>query len=90
VTLRIPMEEYLLGLAEMPDSFHMEALKTQVVTARSYATYARPGMGEEVSKSSSRQEPVACHVFDDTRNQVYRGSRQRSSGPRLSLPPPPR
>jgi SpoIID/LytB domain protein len=82
LTLRLPMEEYLLGLAEMPDSFHMEALKTQVVTARSYATYLALGYGEEVSNSSSRQEQCWCHVYDDTRNQVYRGSRSTVEWPK--------
>ena len=35
----IPMEEYLIGvvLAEMPASFHLEALKAQAVAARTFA-----------------------------------------------------
>lgn len=36
---RMPLEEYVKGVvaAEMPTSFHMEALKAQAVVARSYA-----------------------------------------------------
>jgi stage II sporulation protein D len=41
VPVSIPLEEYLLGvvLAEMPSSFHLEALKAQAVVARTYALY---------------------------------------------------
>src|SRR5690554_789037 len=36
---KIPIEEYVKGVvaAEMPGSFHMEALKAQAVAARTYA-----------------------------------------------------
>ena len=33
----ITMEDYLLGIAEMPSDWHLEALKVQAVAARSYA-----------------------------------------------------
>lgn len=33
----MPLETYLLGIYEMPDSWPMEALKAQVIAARSYA-----------------------------------------------------
>lgn len=42
---QMPLEQYLLGIYEMPDSFPMEALKAQVVAARSYAI-AYTGSGE--------------------------------------------
>lgn len=40
-TVEIELEEYLLGVvaAEMPATFHMEALKAQAVAARTYALY---------------------------------------------------
>ncbi|MCC7303996.1 SpoIID/LytB domain-containing protein [bacterium] len=35
----LSMDEYLYGLAEMPSSWAMEALKVQAIAGRSYATY---------------------------------------------------
>lgn len=37
VSVHLPMEEYLDGIAEVPFGWHPEALKAQVVAARSYA-----------------------------------------------------
>ena len=44
----LDLEEYLVGvvLAEMPASFHEEALKAQAVVARTYAVRAREGKGK--------------------------------------------
>lgn len=43
----IPLETYLLGIYEMPDSWPMEALKAQAISARSYAlAYTNNGAGE--------------------------------------------
>ena len=60
--LHIPMEEYLLGVVpyEMSDSFPLEALKAQAVTARTYA----------LKKSGSTQD---YDVVDNTNDQVFRG-----------------
>lgn len=51
------LEEYLLGIYEMPDSFHMEALKAQVIAARSYAlSYTNNGEKEICTTQS-------CQVY---------------------------
>ncbi|MBI2018214.1 SpoIID/LytB domain-containing protein [Candidatus Daviesbacteria bacterium] len=43
----IPLETYLLGIYEMPDSWPIEALKAQAAAARSYAlAYTNNGSGE--------------------------------------------
>lgn len=43
----IPLETYLLGIYEMPDSFPLEALKAQAIAARSYAlSYTNNGSKE--------------------------------------------
>lgn len=43
----MPLETYLLGIYEMPDSFPMEALKAQAIAARSYAlSYTNNGSKE--------------------------------------------
>lgn len=53
----MPLEEYLLGIYEMPNSFPMEALKAQVVAARSYAI-AYTGNGEREICTTQ-----ACQVY---------------------------
>ena len=53
----IPLETYLLGIYEMPDSFPMEALKAQAISARSYAlAYTNNGAGEICTTQ-------ACQVY---------------------------
>jgi stage II sporulation protein D len=59
----VAMEDYLLGVvpSEMPASWPAEALRSQAITARSYAAYAlHPSSG-------------AFDVYDDTHSQVYHG-----------------
>ncbi len=60
--LHIPMEEYLLGVVpyEMSDSFPLEALKAQAVTARTYA----------LKRTGSAQD---YDVVDNTNDQVFKG-----------------
>lgn len=53
----IPMEEYLKGIYEMPGDWPIEALKAQVVAARSYAlAYTHWGEGEICTTQS-------CQVY---------------------------
>ena len=49
---------YLLGIAEMPSSWHPEALKAQAVAARTYA-YRYKSQGSEICTSE------ACQVYND-------------------------
>jgi SpoIID/LytB domain protein len=56
----IDLENYVYGIAEMPSSWNMEALKAQAVAARTYA-YIRKG-------SSGTYD-----LFDDQNSQVYVG-----------------
>ncbi len=60
--LQLPVEEYLLGVVpyEMSDSFPLEALKAQAVTARTYAL-KRVGSSQDYD------------VVDNTNDQVYKG-----------------
>jgi SpoIID/LytB domain protein len=60
--LHVPMEEYLLGVVpyEMSDSFPLEALKAQAVTARTYA----------LKRTGSTQD---YDVVDNTNDQVFKG-----------------
>ena len=72
-------EQYLWGIAEMPSSWHAEALKAQAVAARTYA-YRYKVDGKEIctteacqvfSKSKSNNPPDAWkQAVADTRGQV--------------------
>lgn len=50
--------KYLLGIAEMPSSWHPEALKAQAIAARSYA-YRYKNEGKEICTTE------ACQVYND-------------------------
>lgn len=64
----VDLEEYLLGVvpAEMPASWHIEALKAQAVAARSYA-WAHLGKGSKWAKSQGYD------LVPDVRDQAYKG-----------------
>ncbi len=66
--LHIPMEEYLLGVVpyEMSDSFPLEALKAQAITAR---TYAQRKLGGDQDYD----------LVDNTNDQVYKGANARNA-----------
>ncbi|MBI2335031.1 SpoIID/LytB domain-containing protein [Candidatus Daviesbacteria bacterium] len=51
----MPLETYLLGIYEMPDSFPMEALKAQVIAARSYALSYTGSGSKEICTSQQCQ-----------------------------------
>lgn len=64
--LKLPVEEYLLGVVayEMSDSFPLEALKAQAVAARTYALQRK-------WQSAGK----AWDLVDTTADQVYKGYR---------------
>ena len=61
-TLRLS-DQYLYGLGEMPSSWHLEALKTQVIAARSFA----------LIKSRSIQSYCDCNLDTTDGSQVFSG-----------------
>jgi SpoIID/LytB domain protein len=62
--LRLPVELYLRGLAEMPSSWHPEALAAQAVAGRGYAVrMVGDGLREECS----------CHLGTTPHDQAYAG-----------------
>ncbi|MEX1052679.1 MAG: SpoIID/LytB domain-containing protein [Patescibacteria group bacterium] len=73
---------YLYGIAEMPSSWHTEALKAQAIAARTYA-YRYKQEGKEICitercqvfrKSKSDNPPAAWkQAVDDTKGQVLDG-----------------
>ncbi|MDR0432514.1 MAG: SpoIID/LytB domain-containing protein [Bifidobacteriaceae bacterium] len=54
---------YLYGLAEVPSSWAPAALQAQAIAARNYAVMGANGLKPD----------CACHLYDDTRSQVYTG-----------------
>ncbi|MDR1293645.1 MAG: SpoIID/LytB domain-containing protein, partial [Bifidobacteriaceae bacterium] len=55
--------DYVYGLAEVPRSWAPAALQAQAIAARNYA----------VVNSGSVKPDCNCHLYDDTRSQVYTG-----------------
>ena len=66
MVLDIPLERYLRGLAEVPSSWPVEALRAQAVAARTYAA-------DKARRSGHHRSGCDCTLFSDTRDQVYRG-----------------
>ncbi|MGH8930533.1 MAG: SpoIID/LytB domain-containing protein [Egibacteraceae bacterium] len=63
----LSVEHYLRGIAEVPTSWPAEALRAQVIAARSYA----------VSRVERGLRPeCGCHMYPTTSDQVYRGFEQ--------------
>lgn len=84
VSLDIPIEEYLLGLREVPLSWNTAALRTQVVAGRSYAlekfarfydanSTALSGYLTTETSTPLRMSACACHIYDSIVDQNYRG-----------------
>jgi len=69
----LELEDYLKGIAEVPEGWPVEAQKAQMVAARTYA-------------ATKLKAPVAdiFDIYDDTRDQVYYGYNYESSRPNLS------
>jgi SpoIID/LytB domain protein len=63
------MEDYVLGISEVPPSWPTEALRSQAVAARSYAENRRLVRGDPASNSCDGW----CHVKDTTADQRYVG-----------------
>ncbi len=66
LTLTLPFERYLEGIAEMPPSWPMAALEAQAIAARSYAL-ASTGW------SGAQGAPLPTPICATTSCQVYRG-----------------
>ena len=65
--VEVPMEAYLLGLAEVPNSWPIEALKAQVIAARTFALY------KAWTYSTFLRSDCLCHLHGSTVDQAYRG-----------------
>ena len=65
VANRLPLERYLLGLAEVPPDWPAEALKAQAIAARTYAlnTLDRPSAGAAATYGFDICASIECQVF---------------------------
>ncbi|MBA3290978.1 MAG: SpoIID/LytB domain-containing protein, partial [Actinobacteria bacterium] len=65
VANRLPLERYLLGLAEVPVDWPEEALKAQAIAARTYAlrTLAQPAAGAAATYDFDICASIECQVF---------------------------
>lgn len=68
--VEVPMETYLLGLAEMPYAWPREALEAQAIAGRSFAQ----------SDARARSD-CTCTIYDSTRSQVYAGATLELASP---------
>ena len=82
VSFSMELEEYLLGIAEMPSSWHPDALKTQAVAARSFAAAmsyvretpnSRSGNFIDPAFTSSWKDICWCHLRSTIYDQAYGG-----------------
>jgi peptidoglycan hydrolase-like amidase len=70
----MPLETYLLGVCEMPESWPMEALKAQVVAARSYAlAYTNNGANEICTTES-------CQVYCGEKTGQWKTAVEETAG----------
>ena len=90
VSLDIPIEEYLLGLREVPLSWAQAALEAQVVAGRTYALEKFDRLSDEdgvslegylptESYSPARRSSCYCHIYDSIIDQNYRGRTNEAS-----------
>ncbi len=73
VVNHLGMEDYMRGIAEVPESWHPEAQKAQVVAARTYG----------VKKRAESAGSDIFDLYDDTRHQVYYGHDYEVNRPKL-------
>lgn len=66
LVLQVDTNDYVYGVAEVPNSWPMGALETQAVAARTYGAY-------EEQASGGHRSGCNCGVYPDTRDQVYIG-----------------
>lgn len=88
VSIELPIEEYLLGLREVPLDWPSDALEAQVVAGRTYALekfsrfYDATEIGNYDFMKNFRRSYCYCHILDSTFDQNYRGmdNEQKNAG----------
>ena len=81
VSFSMDLEDYVLGIAEMPSSWNADALRAQAVAARTYGvakvhqreTGTRSGNGIDPALSQTWKDICWCHVRRSISDQAYEG-----------------
>ena len=66
----VPIEDYVLGIAEVAPYWPKEALRTQAIIARTYASH-------KINTTGQKRQSCACAVYDSSYDQVYIGDDRR-------------
>lgn len=66
VVNQLAMNEYMKGIAEVPSSWPVEALRAQAMASRTYAH-------RQMAGTPWNQRGCLCHVFDTVQSQVFAG-----------------
>jgi stage II sporulation protein D len=75
MVMKIPMQEYLFGVAEVSASWPKESLKVQAILSRTYVSHSVNSYGQHRSTCN-------CAVYDTALDQVFVGNDRRTdSGP---------
>ena len=88
IVLSIDIENYLLGLAEMPSHWNLKALEAQALVGRSYAVYQFlktdiPNQKNELDAglSVATKKYCWCHIGSTASSQYYYGYLKEIAGP---------
>ena len=73
LVLQIGIDDYVSGIQEMPDSWPGAALEAQAIVSRTLAVRAVLDHGPVEQFDEERQELCACHIPDNSPDQVYGG-----------------
>lgn len=81
LSLEMSMDDYLRGLAEVPDSWPTAAIEAQVVASRSLLARELLRIGPEIGFSQERSRRCHCHILDRSPDPNYRGTGAEASHP---------
>lgn len=73
VSLQTAIEPYIKGIHEVFASWPSQALRAQAIASRSYVLANASARGPQGSFTSSVRRSCWCHLYDDTRSQVFKG-----------------
>lgn len=71
--LETGIDDYMRGLALVPESWASATLKAQAVVSRSNALWNALDRGAENTFDLSRREECSCNLYDGTPDQVFQG-----------------
>lgn len=73
LVLQLGIDDYVRGIQEMPDSWPGAALEAQAIVSRTLAVRAVLDNGSADQFDEERLEFCACHIPDNSPDQVYGG-----------------